>query len=160
MVDTMRSAGLIGIAAPQIGENYKIIITEPRQTEIRPADQSDELRVYFNPQITLYSPEQILIWEGCGSVLSSQLFGPVIRPKSIIIQATDQSGKLFQLDCDGILARVIQHEYDHLSGIEFLEKISDYSQLMSRDHYISRIKPLPETISASHITHKIYTPLS
>ena len=45
--DTMYSAGLIGIAAPQIGENYRVFITEPRETENRPADQADELRVYI-----------------------------------------------------------------------------------------------------------------
>lgn len=156
LVDTMHSNGLIGMAAQQIGENWKIFVTEPRETENRPADQSDELRIYINPIIVESSKEEIVIYEGCGSVLHGTLFGPVKRPKEITIEASDMNGKKFRLTCDGILARVIQHEYDHLSGIEFTEKIFDYKKLMTVDFYRERIKMLPEQIEASKITKKIY----
>ena len=159
MIDTMRQNQLIGLAAPQIGENLKIFVTEPRETPNRSADQADELRVYINPTIINFSTEEVEIYEGCGSVLKATLFGPVIRPREITIEAFDQNGDKFSLTCDGILARVIQHEYDHLSGIEFTEKISDYKKLMSVEFYLERIKMLPEHLAAQKINKIIATKL-
>lgn len=157
LVDTMHQNGLIGMAAPQIGENWKIFVTEPRETKDRPADQADELRIYINPEIVNFSTEENVIYEGCGSVLNGQLFGPVKRPGEITIEAIDQNGKKFRLNCDGILARVIQHEYDHLLGIEFTEKIFDYKKLMTAEFYRELVKMSPEQIGASKITKKIAT---
>lgn len=157
LVDTMHAQNLIGIAAPQIGENYHVFVTEPRKTETRPADQSDELRVYINPKITFSSQEKLTAYEGCGCVANAQLFGPVQRPKIITIEAYDRSGKKFQMKADGILGRVIQHENDHLSGIEFIEKITDYKKLVSREFYLKDIKNSPNQISSSLITIKEFT---
>lgn len=56
------------------------------------------------------------------------------------IKATDEKGQKFKLRCDGILARVIQHEYDHLMKIEFLEKINDYRKVVVGDYYRKQIK--------------------
>ena len=141
--DTMYEVGLIGIAAPQIGENFMVFITEPRKTDTRPADQTDEFRVYINPKIVWSSKEQIEIWEGCGSVCDAKLFGSVFRPKVIEVEAFDLQNRKFGFKCDGILGRVIQHEMDHLLGVEFIEKIADYSKLKSLDFYIKDIKILP-----------------
>lgn len=157
--DTMLENQLIGIAAPQIAENYNVFVTEPRQTAARKLNKTDKFRVYINPKIVFFSPEENVIYEGCGSVLNGQLFGPVKRPREIKIESFDESGLKFQIHTDGILARVIQHEYDHLSGIEFTEKILDYRKLMHRDFYIERIKPLPETIKESNITRLEYKKL-
>lgn len=152
--DSMYEAGLIGMAAPQIAENYQVFITEPRQTDTRPKDQADELRTFINPKIVDMSQEEVIIYEGCGSVLNGQLFGPVKRPKTITIEAYDEEGNKFRFASDGILGRVIQHEYDHMNGIEFLEKISDYKQLMTVEHYLEQIKNDPKHIKASKITIK------
>jgi peptide deformylase len=151
LVDTMRANDLIGMAAPQIGENYRIFVTEPRETPTRSKDQSDILRIYLNPIITLYSPDQIEIWEGCGCVANGTIFAPVTRPKIITIEATDKNSQKFRLKSDGILGRVIQHEYDHLSGIEFTEKITDLKRIISKEFYISLIKPRPEVQKAGKI---------
>ncbi|MFA6250344.1 MAG: peptide deformylase [Candidatus Shapirobacteria bacterium] len=159
LVDTMHQNELIGMAAQQIGENWKIFVTEPRETKTRPADQADELRVYINPVIVESSNEENVIYEGCGSVLNGALFGPVKRPKEITVEAFDQNGNKFRLTCDGILARVIQHEYDHLLGIEFTEKVLDYKKLMTADYYRETIKMSPEQIEASKITKKVATKL-
>lgn len=159
LVETMITNDLIGMAAPQIGENFKVFVTQPRKTESRPADQTDELRVYINPVIVSFSSEHVIIYEGCGSVMRGNLFGPVNRPKEITIEAFGLDGKKFRFQSDGILARVIQHEYDHLSGIEFTEKISDYRKLMSREFYLKDIKNSPEQKAASVITVREFTPL-
>ena len=105
--DTMRATGLIGIAAPQIGENFKVFVTEPRETNTRPADQADELRVYINPKIVYQSEEKVVIWEGCGSVLNAKLFGPVERSKVVEVEASDVTGGKFRFKADGILGRGI-----------------------------------------------------
>lgn len=157
LIDTMIKNDLVGMAAPQIGENYKVFVTEPRKTKTRTADQTDELRVYINPKIVKFSDEKNVIYEGCGSVVHGELFGPVKRPRQITIEALDKNLHKFQLTCDGLLARVIQHEYDHLFGIEFTEKILDYKKLMSKDFYIKEVKNSVEQIEASKITVKQYT---
>jgi peptide deformylase len=76
-----------------------------------------------------------VIYEGCGTVAYAKLFAPVRRPEKIIIEASDESGNRFRLSADGMLARVIQHEYDHLNGIEFTEKITDMRKIMSSEEY-------------------------
>jgi len=157
LIDTMRDKGLVGMAAPQIAENYRIFITEPRVTPTRTIDQADELRVYINPEIVETSGEEVVIFEGCGSVMNGQLFGPVKRPKVVTIEAFNESGEKFRLKCDGLLSRVIQHEYDHLKGIEFTEKVYDYKKLMTFDFYIQNIKNSPEQTEPSKITVKEYT---
>lgn len=154
LIHTMRENQLIGMAAPQIGKNYCVFVTEPRETKTRSADQADKLRIYINPKIVWHSEKISTIYEGCGSVARAQLFGPVERPQSIKIEYEDEQGEHHWLKCDGILARVIQHEYDHLSGIEFTEKISDYRQLLSLEAYIENIKDSLNQIRASYITEK------
>lgn len=155
LVDTMHQNELVGMAAPQIGENFLIFVTEPRKTATRTADQADELRIYINPEVTINSDEKVVIYEGCGSVANGTLFGPVSRPKEITIQARGSEGKMFELTTDGLLGRVIQHEYDHLSGIEFTEKILDYKMLMDVEIYMRDIKNSPEQKAASMITKKV-----
>jgi len=159
LVETMKEKGLVGIAGPQIGENFKIFVTEPRETEFRTKDQADELRIFINPRIIEESAEKIIIYEGCGSVGRSQIFGPVSRPKTITVEASDEKGEKFLVKCDGLLSRVIQHENDHLSGIEFIEKISDYTKLVSPEAYGLKIKDSLEQLNNSIITIKEVTKL-
>jgi len=159
LIDTMRENQLIGMAAPQVGENITVFITEPRETATRPADQSDELRVYINPKIISLSQEKNIIFEGCGSVMRGQLFAPVKRPRQVTVEALDREGKPFRFTADGILGRVIQHEYDHLLGIEFIEKVSDYKQVMSLEFYRQQVKDSPQNKAASLVTKKEFVSL-
>lgn len=122
---------LIGISAPQIGITQQIFITNVRE----PGKNDATLRVFINPVIRAQSEVGRDMYEGCGSVLKNGLFGPVWRPDVVTIEAYDLEGKRFSLKADGLLARVIQHEYDHLEGILFTEKVSDYRKLMSLDAY-------------------------
>ncbi|MBP9716444.1 MAG: peptide deformylase [Candidatus Levybacteria bacterium] len=149
LVSTMYKVDLIGIAAPQIGENSMIFVTHPRSTKARKIGKTDKLRIFINPKITFKSKDQNLIYEGCGSVSD---FGPVLRPREIEVEATDENGKKFRLKSDGILARVIQHEYDHLNGIEFIQKVSDYSKIIVQEHYRKQIRNSPLQRKNSLIT--------
>lgn len=140
LIDTMSKTGLIGIASPQIAENYMIFVTHPRKTKDRKLGKIDMLRTYINPKIIFKSEKENIIYEGCGSVAKGDLFGPVSRPEEIEVEALDEKGQKFRLRCNGILARVIQHEYDHLMKIEFLERVSDYRKIIVGDYYRKTIR--------------------
>lgn len=137
--DSLEFNELIGIAAPQIGHNVRIFVTEIRATPARPNQEADIQRVYINPVITWKSDEMAEIWEGCGSVAEGQLFAPIMRSKEIEIEALDENGKKFSLKADGLLARCIQHEYDHLEGKVFAFYIDDMRTIMSKREYKERI---------------------
>jgi peptide deformylase len=135
LIDTMRSGSFIGIAAPQIGQSFRIFITEIRKTANRKIEDKDELRVFINPRIVIFSKKTSIGYEGCGSVGNAQIFGPVKRADEITIEALNEKGEKFVLKAQDLLARVVQHEFDHLNGILFTDKISDYKKIMSRDEY-------------------------
>lgn len=157
--DTMYKTDLVGIAAPQIAENYAVFITHPRQTVHRKVVNVDELRVYINPKITSHSKKRSIVFEGCGSVISANLFGPVSRPNKIRIEAFGEKGNRFSLVADGLLARVIQHELDHLTGMEFVQKVSDYSKIFDKKYYYKNIRNSKEQRGASRITKIEYKKL-
>jgi peptide deformylase len=154
LTDTMRRLDLVGMAAPQIGENYQVFVTEPRKTKARKLAKGDELRIYINPEITYFSKSQSIIYEGCGCI--SGIFGPVKRPKIVEVQAYNQDGARFSLKSDGLLARVIQHEMDHLNGIEFIEVVDNYSRLLDMEHYVKRVRNSKSQLAACKITQIKY----
>lgn len=140
LIQSMKKADLIGIASNQIGENYNVFVTFPRFTKSRRLGKGDKLRVFINPKFTFKSKEESIIYEGCGSVEDGAIFGPVSRPKEIEVEAIDEKGQKFSLRANGILGRVIQHEYDHLQGIEFIQKVSDYSKIVVQAYYRKNIR--------------------
>jgi peptide deformylase len=137
MTDTMRHEGLVGIAAPQIGVGSRLFLTEVRKTKTRKDITSlDPLRVFINPEITRVSKKLVDGYEGCGSVAHGGLFGVVKRPETIAVQAYDEHGERFELETGGLLARIIQHEVDHLNGICFIDRVIDTKKLLGREEYI------------------------
>ena len=139
LVDTMRASNLIWIAAPQIWINERIFVTELRTTVFRKGSDDTILRVFINPKITWKSKSEYVMYEWCGSVAYSKLFGPVKRPSKITIEAYDEHWKKILMNAEWLLGRVIQHEYDHLDGIAFTEKITDIKKIMSAEEYVKRI---------------------
>lgn len=137
LIDSMRHHQLVGMAAPQIGINLRIFVTEIRKTKLRKNRSEDALRIFINPTITSASKKKILGYEGCGSVAYAQLFGKVSRSEEIKVKARDENGKLFLLKSSGLLARVIQHEVDHLNGMVYLDRMNDTKTLMSRHEYLN-----------------------
>lgn len=130
----MRENDLVGMAAPQIGSNVRIFVTEIRKTKVRNPALQDSLRVFINPKIIVSSKREVLGWEGCGSVAFSGLFGKVRRPYSVTVQAQDIEGAVFELKASGLLARIIQHEVDHLNGVLFTDR-ADPKTYMSTNEY-------------------------
>ena len=138
LVDSMRHNNLVGMAAPQIGKNYRIFVSEIRKTTYRKnIDKNDCLKIFINPKITWQSKKQADGYEGCGSVVSAQLFGSVKRATSIICEALDENGRPFKIKASGFLARIIQHEIDHLGGVVFIDRVSDTRTLLDKQTYIN-----------------------
>ncbi len=139
LADTMRAQGLVGIAAPQIGISQQVFLTETRKTKFRKnVKGNDALQVYINPKIIKRSKSHTVLMEGCGSLAEAGLFGPVKRPKEITVQAYDRRGNIFTIKAKGLLAKIIQHEYDHLQGIICIDKYSDPRKILSREEYLRR----------------------
>ncbi len=134
LVESMRHHDLVGMAAPQIGSPTRIFVTEVRRTKVRDPKSLDPLRVFVNPKIIHSSTREVLGWEGCGSVAFSGLFGKVRRPQSVTVRAQDIEGVSFELHASGLLARIIQHEVDHLNGTLFIDRASSKT-LMSANEY-------------------------
>lgn len=141
LVDSMRQDNLVGMAAPQIGKKWRIFVSEIRQTTYRKnIAKSDSLRIFINPTITWQSKKLVAGYEGCGSVAEARLFGSVKRSQSITCEALDKDGKPFEIKATGFLARIIQHEVDHLNGVVFVDRVSDTKTLMDRQTYINSQK--------------------
>ena len=135
LVDTMREEQLIGMAAPQIGDPVRIFVSEIRETPLRKSG-FDMLRVFINPEITEFSRETELSFEGCGSIPG--LFGEVERSSEITVKYQDEKGVSCEMKAEGLLAHVIQHENDHLNGILFTD-LADPKSLVSREYYIKHV---------------------
>ncbi len=133
LVDSMRSYNLVGMAAPQIGINKRIFVTEIRQTRTRNPKAEDPVRVFINPRIVAASQKQAIDYEGCGSVSHGGLFGAVRRSYAVTVTAYGLNGKKFTLRATGLLARIVQHETDHLNGLVFLDRMKDMGSLIDRE---------------------------
>lgn len=120
----------LAIAAPQIGESVRLILVkvrEQRDKDGKIVQKEIPLTAYINPEITKFSKEKTIMEEGCLSYPNH--YGPVERPKKIKFEATTLSGKRIKKNTAGILAKIIQHEVDHLDGILFIDKLTDKSKL-------------------------------
>lgn len=154
LIDTHRSVGGVGLAAPQIGANLRIFLTELPASPTRSQAETDNLRIYINPEITEFSNETVELYERCLSIASGDFCLPVLRPNRIIVEAYDAEGKKFRLKCDGLLARVIQHEFDHLEGILFTERTTKYREALSIEYYRRLNKTRKDLIDARKVTVK------
>jgi peptide deformylase len=113
MIKTLRANNGLGLAAPQIGKNLRICIIEIE----------NELFVLINPEIKSLSKEEIPSEEGCLSFPNK--FLQINRHKRIKIKATDLNGKKQIIRARGLLAKVIQHEIDHLNGVLIVDRVAD-----------------------------------
>jgi peptide deformylase len=104
----------VGLAGPQFGLMERIFVTNVT---------GDIPRVFINPSIIETSQETAKYEEGCLSIPG--IWADVIRPRTVKVQAWNEKGRPFTLEAGGILARVILHEYDHLEGVLFIDRLSE-----------------------------------
>lgn len=140
LTETIVESKLIGLAAPQVGKNVRVFVTKIRASKWRPEIKEDKMRVFINPEIIFKSKNKVVGYEGCGSVANGELAAPVSRPEKVRVKYLDEKGKEEELDAEGLLATVIQHEYDHLEGILFVDLVKDNKEMISFSEYIKGVK--------------------
>jgi peptide deformylase len=114
MIEIIRRGKGVGLAGPQIGLMKRIFVVHV---------EGDIPRIFINPSIIETSPETVKYEEGCLSIPG--VWAEVIRPKTVKIQAWNERGRPFTLEAGSILARVILHEYDHLEGVLFIDRLPE-----------------------------------
>ncbi|MCS7259801.1 MAG: peptide deformylase [Anaerolineae bacterium] len=119
MLETMRAANGLGLAAPQIGILQQLFVAHLPKDEADP--QSGKDFVLVNPQIVQASPERVEGVEGCLSIPT--WYGRVARAEWVVVKAQNVHGKPVRIKAHGLLARVFQHEIDHLNGVLFVDHI-------------------------------------
>ena len=118
MVETMREAPGVGLAAPQVGISERVVVVEFGHEDDE--DIPKQLYVLVNPEIVKISDEKVRGIEGCLSVPG--LVGSVDRAKIVTVRAQDQTGKKTKVRAVGWLARIFQHEIDHLDGVLYTDR--------------------------------------
>lgn len=124
MIKTMKAQEGVGIAAPQIGRNIRMVILR-FNTE---GSGKEEILAAINPEFTPTSNLEEEGEEGCLSIPG--VFGPVTRPRDIKFDYLDLDGKDMSRDLSGFDARVVQHEIDHLNGVLFIDRVEDKNRLI------------------------------
>ena len=122
MAETMYAAPGCGLAANQIGENYRIFVVDCAEE-----DEASDLRVFINPEI-LEKDGQVMWNEGCLSFPGVR--EEIKRAERVKVRALDRDGKPFELEADGLLAVAIQHETDHLNGVLMVDKLNALKRRM------------------------------
>lgn len=127
MAQTMYEAPGVGLAATQVDVHERVVVIDI-------SENSDDLLVLINPEITWYSDETEVFEEGCLSVTG--FYDKVERAAEVKVKALDEQGNQFELHADGLLAVCIQHELDHLEGKVFVEHLS----ILKQTRILTRIR--------------------
>lgn len=128
MFETMYNANGVGLAAPQVGKSLRLFVidSEPFK-ELYPEEETRKL-AFVNPVITKRYGEEFAFNEGCLSL--PDIHEDVTRKSEIDIEYTDETGKRRKEHFKGYVARVIQHEYDHLQGVVFTDHLSQLKKMV------------------------------
>ncbi|XP_059450766.1 peptide deformylase 1B, chloroplastic/mitochondrial [Corylus avellana] len=118
MFDVMYKTDGIGLSAPQVGINVQLMVFNP----VGERGEGEEI-VLVNPRVNRYSKKMVLFNEGCLSF--PQIYADVERPESVKIDARDIKGARFTINLSGLPARIFQHEFDHLQGTLFFDRMTD-----------------------------------
>ncbi|MBR8830810.1 MAG: Peptide deformylase [Chroococcopsis gigantea SAG 12.99] len=138
MLQTMYSSNGIGLAAPQVAINKQLIVID-----CEPEEATNQPIALINPQIISYSKDICKAEEGCLSIPG--VYMDVIRPSAIEVSYKDEQGRPKKMKADGLLARVIQHEMDHLQGVMFVDRVDNSlaltEELKKHGFSVQAVKP-------------------
>ena len=137
LLKTVNKTNGVGIAAPQVSQSLQLFIVASRPNLRYLNAPTMEPTAMINPQILAYSDETVKDWEGCLSVPGMR--GLVRRSQEIEVLYTDRHGEQHQKVFTDFVARIIQHEHDHINGKVFLDRVENTFDLMSEAEYHSRI---------------------
>ena len=138
MLITLQESKGVGLAAPQIGRSLQLVIIASRPNERYPNAPQMEATAMINPQIISHSSETQKDWEGCLSV--PMIRGLVPRYLEIEVEYTDRQGDRQTAKLTDFVARIFQHEYDHLQGKVFLDRVETNLDLVSEPEYYKILK--------------------
>ena len=134
MIETMHGAAGIGLAAPQVGRSIRLFVVDLSAMATDLAEQGEvvpgEPLVFINPEIVDESDDVVEYEEGCLSI--PDIRDVVERPERVRMRYLDRQFEEQEVEVEGLLARVIQHEYDHLEGILFIDLLSPFRRRMLR----------------------------
>jgi peptide deformylase len=119
MIETMRAAEGVGLAAPQVGVGWQLFVYE--------AAEEIPLRVLVNPAVEPEAGDPVVDWEGCLSI--PDLRGLVPRHPAVRVRGLDRRGSPVDYRAEGFEARIVQHENDHLHGVVYLDRMTDFRSL-------------------------------
>lgn len=135
LIETMRALNGAGICAPQVGENVRVMVFEITQNPRYPGAEPIPLTVLINPTFEILSDEKEFGYEGCLSV--GELRGLVPRYTDIRYKGLDRTGASIEREVTAFHAKVFQHEYDHLDGILFVDRVEDTTTLGFRPELLA-----------------------
>jgi len=133
MVDTMRRAQGVGLAANQVGDPRRILVMECKGNPRYPRRPSFPLQTYLNARIVKYSGKRVEDWEGCLSIPGYR--GLVPRSYRVTFEATNLKGKKVRRTLKGFEARVLQHEVDHLNGYFYIDRMRHFRDFFHLDEF-------------------------
>lgn len=137
LIATAAVSNGVGIAAPQVSESYRLFIVASRPSLRYPHAPTMEPTAMINPRIIAHSGDVVKDWEGCLSVPGIR--GLVPRYRAIEVEYTGRDNQLYRQELTDFVARIFQHEYDHLDGIVFLDRVESTRDLMSEQEYQQRV---------------------
>jgi peptide deformylase len=136
MFETMAEYSGIGLAAPQVHESVRIFVAGVKEADLV-TPMTDEvdmpLIALVNPEIQPMGPEVESGWEGCLSI--PDIRGKVPRARTVRVRALDRRGRKIEFVADGLPARVVQHETDHLDGVVFFDRMASLDTLTFMDEF-------------------------
>ncbi len=133
LIATATSANGVGIAAPQVSQSYRLFIVASRPNPRYPKAPLMEPTAIINPKIVAYSPEIAKDWEGCLSIPGIR--GLVPRYQAIEVEYTNRNGQVQRQELADFVARIFQHELDHLDGIVFVDRLESTQDLFTEQEY-------------------------
>jgi len=139
MMLAVSEAGGVGIAAPQVHHSLRIFIISSKPNARYPDAPVMRPTAIINPEILHYSSEKVKGWEGCLSVPSMR--GLVPRYNQITVRYFDREGHEQQKELSGFIARIFQHELDHLNGLTFIDQLESTQDLISECEWYEQFAP-------------------
>ena len=146
LINTVIANQGVGIAAPQISQPYRIFIIASHPNERYPHAPTMPATAMINPRLLSHGEQVEKDWEGCLSVPNTR--GLVSRYQQIEVEYTTRSGELKQEILTGFIARIFQHELDHLDGIIFTDRLSDPYDLYTEAEYRQLISKSTQKITS------------
>jgi peptide deformylase len=134
LMEILLQSNGVGIAAPQVAASHRLVIIASRPNPRYPKAPEMEPTVMINPRIIMTSNEIVKDWEGCLSVPGIR--GLVPRYSAIAVEYCDRQGKLQQQHLTDFVARIFQHELDHLNGIVFLDRLETTRDIVTDQEYL------------------------